>query len=193
MSKVPSIKATGFQSAADDVNRLVESGRLPRAELEARLPAGDLAYLDKALAATTWVPIESYRRIVEILVDLEANGSPEAYLHARGQRAGARLHKLGAYRQFEASTETWGRRVGKVSVTLSSVLYNFTKWNFESVDDDGSFLIVVDEASAFPEVMRFVSQGFIEYTSRAVTKGDERVTSRRPTPDRIEFRGRRER
>jgi hypothetical protein len=137
------------------------------------------------------VPIETYRRVVEILIDLEANGRPEAYLHARGQRAGERLHKLGAYRQFQASTETWGRRVGKISVTLSSVLYNFTKWTFESVDDSGSFTIVVDEAREFPEVMRLVSQGFIEYTSRAVSKGDERVTSRRVSPDRIVFTGRR--
>jgi hypothetical protein len=191
VSKVPSIKATGFQSAADDVNRLVESGCLPRAELEARLEPGDLQYLDKQLAATTWVPIETYRRVVEILIDLEANGKPEAYLHARGQRAGERLHKLGAYRQFEASTETWGRRVGKVSVTLASVLYNFTKWTFESADEIGSFRIVVDEARDFPEPMRFVAQGFIEYTSRAVSKGNERVTSQRVTPDRIVFTGRR--
>ena len=188
---MPSIKATGFQSAADDVNRLVESGRLPRAEVEARLPADDLPYLDKTLAATTWVPIETYRRIVEILIDLEAKGSPETYLHARGQRAGERLHKVGVYRQFEASTETWGRRVGNVSTTLASVIYNFTKWTFEGVDDAGSFRIVVDEAGAFPEVARFTTQGFIEYTSQVVSKGNARVTSERVTPDRIVYTGKR--
>ncbi len=191
MSKVPSIKATGFQSAADDVNRLIESGRLARAEVEARLQPGDLPYLDKQIAATTWVPIETYRRVVEILIDLEANGSPEAYLHARGQRAGERLHKVGVYRQFEASKETWGKRVGNISTTLSSVIYNFTKWTFESAEEIGSFRIIVDEARDLPEVARFTTQGFIEYTSRVVSKSNGRVTSQRVTPDRIIYTGKR--
>jgi hypothetical protein len=191
VSKVPSIKATGFQSAADDVHRLIESGRLPRAELEARLETADLAYLDKTLAATTWVPIATYRRLVEILVELEASGNPEAYLHARGQRAAERLHKVGVYRQFEASTETWGARVGNVTTTLASVIYNFTKWSFGGVDASGTFRIVVDEAREFPEIARFTTQGFIDYTSRVVTKADLRVTSERPTPDRVVYVGKR--
>lgn len=150
MSKPPSIKATGFQSAADDD-----------------------------------------RRIVEILIDLEAKGNPEAYLHARGRRAGERLHKLGAYRQFEASAETWGKRVGNISTTLASVIYNFTKWTFEPAEAVGSFRIVVDEAREFPEVARFTTQGFIEYTSNVVPRSQGRVTSQRVTPERIVYTGKR--
>lgn len=191
MAQPPSIKATGFQSAADDVMRLVGANRISREEVEARLRAEDLRYLDKQLAATTWIPIDTYARLVAILVELEANGQPERYLHGRGVRAGQRLHKAGLYRQFEAKTETWGNRVGKIVTTMSSVLYNFTKWSFEAGTTHGLFRITVDEAREFPEVARFTTQGFIEYTSRTVSRGRESVRSERATEDRIVFIGER--
>ena len=189
MSKTPSIKATGFQSAAEDLQKLVEAGTLPRAELEARLSPEDLRYIDKQLAASTWVQMATYRRIVELLVELEATGSAESYLHERGLRAGERLHKAGLYRQFEASTDVWGNRVGKIATTMAAVIYNFTRWTFEMAEDQRTFRIVVDEAEDFPEVARFTTQGFIEYTSRAVSGGFERVKSERVKPGRIVFTG----
>jgi len=93
MAQPPSIKATGFQSAADDLKKLVDAGRISRAEVEARLRVEDLRFLDKQLAATTWVPIDTYARLVQILIEVEANGPAEAYLHARGTRAAQRLHR----------------------------------------------------------------------------------------------------
>lgn len=188
----PSIKATGFQSAADDLKKLVETGRLSREEVEARLRADDFRYLDKQLAATTWVPIDVYKRVVDILVELEAGAMrPEVYLHNRGARAAERLHKVGIYRQFEASTETWGNRVGKIATTMATVLWNFTKWSFEMGSERGVFTITVDEALDFPDVARYTAQGYIEYTSRVVAGGSVRVTSERPTPSRVIFHGQR--
>jgi hypothetical protein len=194
MSTPPSIKATGFQTAADDLQVHLDSGRLPRAELEARLEPEDLRYLGKALAASTWVPIAAYRRVVELLIELEAEGQPELYLHKRGVRSAERLHKLGLYRQFEASVDSEGVRVGKIAVTMASVIYNFTRWTFETAGSaHGDFEIIVDEARDFPEVARFTTQGFIEYTSKVVARGDGRVRSGRPTPDRVVFSGRKTR
>lgn len=192
MAQPPSIKATGFQSAADDLNRLIETGKLSREEVEARVQAGDLRYLDKQLAATTWVPIDTYRRVVEILIEIEAGGTaPEVYLHNRGVRAAQRLHKAGLYRQFDASSETWGNRVGKIATTMAAVLYNFTKWSFELGHERGTFTITVDEAAEFPDVARYTAQGYIEYASRVVSGGNERVTSQRPLPSRVLFKGQR--
>lgn len=189
VAQPPSIKATGFQSAADDLIRLADAGRISRAEIEARLRAEDMRYLDKQLAATTWVPIDTYARVVDILVELEANGYPEVYLHNRGIRAGQRLHKANIYRQFEASTETWGNRVGKIVTTMSTVLYNFTRWTFELGEGKGIWRITVDEAALFPEVARFTTQGFIEYASRTVSGGNEVVTSERVSRDKLVYNG----
>ncbi|HTO55405.1 MAG TPA: hypothetical protein VMR50_18625 [Myxococcota bacterium] len=187
----PSIKATGFQSAADDLARLIEAGRISRQEVEGRLRADDLRFLGKQLAATTWVPIDIYSRVVDILVELEGGGNAELYLHNRGVRAGQRLHKAGLYRQFDASTETWGNRVGKIATTMASVLYNFTRWSFE-LGEGRTWQIVVDEAREFPEVARFTTQGFIEYTSRTVSGGKEVVRSERVSRERLVYKGERQ-
>jgi len=81
--------------------------------------------------------------------------------------------------------------VGNIATTMASVIYNFTKWSFELTPERGGFTITVDEASAFPDVARYTAQGYIEYTSRAVAGGTVRVTSERPLPSRIIYRGQR--
>jgi hypothetical protein len=188
VSATPSIKATGFQSAADDLARLVETGRISAEELEARLPLGDFAYLNKSLAASSWVPIETYVRVGAILVELEGAGDPQAYFRARGLRAGERLHKVGIYRQFDASVETWGKRAGTLATTLTAVLYNFTRWTFEAKEERGGFQITVEGAREFPDYLRFVGEGFIEYISRHQSRGrNVLVSSTRPTPDRVVY------
>jgi hypothetical protein len=188
VSAKPSIKATGFQSAADDLAQLVATGRVSRAELEARLPRGDFAYLDKALAASSWVPIDTYVRVGAILVELEGASEPQAYFRARGLRAAARLHKAGLYRQFEASVEAWGKRAGTLATTIAAVLYNFTRWSFEARPDRQGFEIAVDDAREFPEYLRFVGEGMIEYMSQHLSPGRKpRVSSKRVAPDRIVY------
>ena len=188
MADAPSIKATGFQSAADDVARLLSEGRLSRADFEARLPAGDRAYLEKQLAASSWVPIATYVRVAAILAELEGRGDARAYFRARGYRAAERLHKAGVYRQFEASVETWGKRAGSIATTMSAVLYNFTRWTFEARPDRGGFEIRIDEAREFPDSLRFVGEGFIEYISRHQSAGKKvEVSSERTAPDRIVY------
>jgi len=188
MADVPSIKAMGFQSAADDIARLLSEGRLSRADFEARLPAGDRGYLEKQLAASGWVPIATYVRVAAILAELEGRGDAHAYFRARGYRAAERLHKAGVYRQFDASVETWGKRAGSIATTMSSVLYNFTKWSFEALPDRGGFEIRIDGAREFPDALRYVGEGFIEYVSMHQSgKKKVEVTSERTSPDRIVY------
>jgi hypothetical protein len=160
---VPSIKATGFQSAADDLAKLLASQKLTRAELEKRLHSGDLQYLGKQLAASSWVPIATYARALDVLIALEGGSDVDAYLRGRGKRAAARLHKMGLYGQFEATVETWGAKVGTITATMGAVLYNFTKWSFESDPDTGSFETTLAEARDYPEALRAVGEGFIQY------------------------------
>jgi hypothetical protein len=188
---VPSIKATGFQSAADDLAKLVAAGRLTRAQLAERLERGDLQYLDKQLAASSWVPVATYARALALLIELEAGSDVEGYLRGRGKRAAERLHKMGLYGQFEATVETWGHKVGTITVTMGAVIYNFTKWSFESDEDNGTFQTTVDEAHSYPDALLAVGEGFIQYLAEHLLPGRKiEVTSQRLTPDRIVFRGR---
>jgi hypothetical protein len=188
MADVPSIKATGFQGAADDIARLLAEKRISRSALEARLPEADRAFLDRQLAASSWVPIATYVRVAAILGELEGRGDVPGYFRARGRRAAERLHKAGVYRQFDASVETWGKRAGSIATTMSSVLYNFTKWTFEAMPDRGGFEIRIDGAREFPDALRWVGEGFIEYVSQHQSgKKKVEVTSERTSPDRIVY------
>ena len=191
MPAVPSIKATGFQSAADDLARLVAAGRLTRAELAGRLERGDLQYLDKQLAASSWVPVATYARALAVLIELEAGSDVAGYLRGRGKRAAERMHKMGLYGQFEANLETWGYKVGTITATMGAVIYNFTKWSFESDPDNGSFQTTVDDARDYPDALLAVGEGFIQYLAENLLPGHKiEVTSQRLTADRIVFRGR---
>jgi hypothetical protein len=188
---VPSIKATGFQSAADDLARLVAEGRISREELEARLLPEDLQYLGKQLAASSWVPIETYLRALNVLVELEAGADTNEYLRERGRRGGERLHKLGLYGQFDASIETWGHRVGTITATMGAVLYNFSRWSFESDAESAAFQTTVDDAYYYPEPLMYVGEGFIQYLAQNLLPGRKvEVEAARTAPDQIVFRGR---
>jgi hypothetical protein len=187
---VPSLKATGFQSAADDLKKLVESGRLTRAELTAQLDPSDIPFLDKQLAASSWVPIATYVRALELLIALEGGRDVHAYLVDRGMRAAERLHKLGLYGQFEASVETWGHRVGTITATMGAVLYNFSRWSFESQPDGNSFRTIIDEALHYPEPLIAIGEGFIQYLAQHMLPDYKiEVNGRRTRPDQIVFTG----
>ena len=194
MPAVPSIKATGFQSAADDLMKLVDSGRMSREELEEQLEPQDLPYLGKQLAASSWVPIATYTRVLEILIAREGGRDVTRYLHDRGWRAAERLHKLGLYGQFDATVETWGHRVGTITATMGAVLYNFSHWSFESDIENGVFTTTVDDAPYYPDYLRVVGEGFIHYLAQHLLPGMKvEVTSERTSPDQVVFRGRFER
>jgi hypothetical protein len=186
----PSIKATAFQSVADDLQRLLEQGRLSRDELEASLEAGDLPFVDEKLAPTAWIPIATYARAVELLARIEAPGRREAYLVERGERAAERLAALGIYSQLEATTERIGQRIGHMIVSLAGAMYNFSAWRYEPQGEERGFAIHVEDAAAMPEVSRFATQGFIQYVATRANGHPTRVASRRPAPDTITFLGR---
>lgn len=189
--KIPSIKGTALQSVHEDVHRLIEAGRLSREALELRLEPEDLLILDAKVAPATWYPIASYARLVEMLVHEEAEGRAREYLMARGARTAERLSAAGIYQQLHASTEQMGPAVGRIVITLASVIYNFTKWHFESRGPDHEFTLFVTEAAEFPEVSRFTTQGFIEFVSNRTSGMPTRVESERPSPDCIIYDARR--
>lgn len=179
--RVPSIKGSGFQSALEDLQRLLDTRKLTREEMEDQLAPDDLIILESKIGPATWVPMDTYRRVLDLLVLIEAHGDVEGYLFQRGWRAAERLHKAGLYSQFDATAEKWGTRVGKLVVTLGPVMYNFTEWRFD-VDAEaplGKFRITVSNAAEFPDCARFTAQGFIEYIARSATSRTVRVTSER--------------
>ena len=58
------IRGPSFQIARRDVLALVESGRLTRAALEARLDPDDLELLHETPRANAWYPLATYDRFL---------------------------------------------------------------------------------------------------------------------------------
>ena len=185
---IPSIKGTAFLSAHDDVHALLARGALTRAALEVALEAQDLRLLDEKVSPTAWYPIASYDRLLRLLCDKEAHGRPEEYLIARGVKAGERIAASGIYQQLDTSAETLGIRTGRIVITVAGLIFNFTSWHFEREGATvGNFSIRVEEATDFPEVARFTTQGFIQNASSRIVGRPMLATSERPLPSRILF------
>lgn len=192
---VPSIKGTAFQSVVEDLQALVGAGRIARDELEARLPAEDLRLLEEKVLPGLWYPLASYRRLTEVLLQVEGGGRPE-YVVRRGARAAERLFAAGLYLQLErgdeigrekrARGEGWTEREGNLVSSLAGAIFNVSRWRF-TVDSEAVHRIEVSEAEELPEVSRLAAQGFIEYTASRLAGGPVRVSSQRPGRGRIVF------
>ena len=194
---VPSIKGTAFQSVVEDVQGLVAAGRIRRAELEARLPGEDLRILEDQVLPGLWYPLATYRRLTEILLEIEGGGKPE-YVVRRGARAAERLFAAGLYLQLERGEEIgarkrergegWTEREGNLVASLAGAIFNVSRWRF-TVDpgEPAVHRIEASEAEDLPEVSRLAAQGFIEYTASRLAGAPVRVTSERLGRGRIAF------
>lgn len=192
-----SIKGTAFQSVVEDLQGLLASGRVTREWIEARIDADDLRILDDKVLPGLWYPLATYRRLTELLVEIEGAGRAD-YVVARGARAAERLFAAGLYLQLERGEEIgadkrergegWTEREGNLIASLAGAIFNVSHWRFRvDPQDPAVHRIEVSEAEALPEVSRLAAQGFIEYTATRLSGGPVRVASERVGRGRIVF------
>lgn len=193
----PAIKGAAFQAVVTDVQALLEAGRVTREVLEARLEAEDVRVLEEKVIPSSWYPIETYRRLTELLLAVEGGGRPQ-YVVERGARAAERLFRAGLYHQLRFGDEralllkrggdTWTQHDGALMATLAGAIFNFSRWRFEVIDvKRRAYRVVASEASALPEVARLAAQGFIQYISTRLTGAPARVTSGRTGAGEVVF------
>ena len=195
MSGEPSIKGSALSSVVEDVRALRATGRISRDQLEVALEPDDIALLDGKVQPALWYPIESYRRLSELLLHVAGHGDP-GYIVDRGQRAAQRLWESGLYVQLQHGEEkaAKARRTGgaltqrdaRLITTLSSAIFNFTRWSYRVEPDDA--VIEVREAERFPEVSMLAARGFLEYVISRLRRVETRVDAVRVARDCVEFR-----
>ena len=194
---VPSIKGSAFESVVHDLTRLIQTGKIAREAVEARLEAEDLLVLEDKVLPGLWYPLASYRRMSELLWELEGNRDP-AYLMARGARSAERLFEAGLYQQMQRGEElgaakrergeAWSEFDGNLMTSLASTIFNVSRWRYRRHPEDVNVnRIEVTGARDLPEVSRWAAQGFIEYMASRMTGVTVLVTSERPAPDRIVY------
>jgi hypothetical protein len=183
---VPSIKGTAFQSLVEDLQRLVEAGRIRRSELAARLHGEDLRILEEKVLPGSWYPLATYRRMTELLMEIEGGGRPE-YVVRRGAKAAERLFAAGLYLQLERGEEIgaskrkqgegWTEREGNLVASLAGAIFNVSRWRFTIDPGDATLQrIEAAEAGDLPDVACHAAQGFVEYTATRLSGAPLRVT-----------------
>jgi hypothetical protein len=127
------------------------------------------------LVTSQWYGIQSYRRLTELLRDVEGEGRND-YVRERGHARGEKLIDGGLYQQMEylgrsrvrramdpkARFEAYGRDL-RLLVTLSQSLLNFSTWTVVPDPDLGDrYRIEVRDAADFPDVLGWSSEGLID-------------------------------
>ncbi len=192
---VPSIKGTAYNSIHDDLHRMLDDGRVSQDELEARLSREELELFESKVLATKWYPIETYRKLLALVAQKDAKGAADEYLVERGWRAAERLAQAGIYRQLgadEGAGKSWGARVSNLVTKISGLLYNFTRWSVDEPENAKLIHVTVDEAKDFGDECRYTAQGFVAFAATLMAGAPVKITSARPTPDRIVYTVRRE-
>ena len=195
MSTQPSIKGSALSSVVEDVRALRDTGRLSAERLESSLAPEHLALLDDKVQPALWYPIEAYRRLTELLLEVSGRGDPQ-YVVDRGQRAAQRLWESGLYVQLQHGEEkaAKARRTGgalserdaRLITTLSGAIFNFTRWSYRL--DDLEAVIEVREADCFPHVSMLAARGCHEDVVSRLRRVETTVRAERTAPDRVEFR-----
>jgi hypothetical protein len=185
-ANVPSIKGSAFRSVREDVKRLVDQGRIEPEELLSFLSDKDRELLDTVITPVSWVPIETYAHMLELLALEEGGNDTIRYLRDRGARAAEQLLS-GTYQSFAAKPGTWGRHVGETMMGMGKLLYNFSDWSFHAETDDVCEIRVTD-ALHFPDPARFTAEGFLKWFAEHAADRPMRVESSRPSPDRVVIR-----
>jgi len=185
---VPSIKGTAYNSVHEDLHHMIDDGRVSRDQLEAALTREELEAFDSKVLASKWYPIATYRKLLSLVAEKEAHGRIEEYLVDRGWRAAERLKEAGIYRQLgsdEGSHKSWGARVADLVAKISGLLYNFTRWSVDEPNNPDIFHVIVDDTKDFVDECRFTAQGFVLFAASMMAGEKVKISSERPTPNRI--------
>jgi hypothetical protein len=180
--------------AREEVLALVAEGRLSWEDLHARLEPGEISLVREMPPSPNWYPIATYDRLVTTLMDVEGGGSNE-YLVERGKQAVESLTAAGLELRIEEASldretaDPWWARVGPALVTLPSAIYSDSNWLLVPGEDRGRFTLEVTDAAGLPESLRHSVQGVLECLATRLIGALVRVTSGRPSLDRVVFRG----
>ena len=189
----PSAKGTIVMGVVATLRKLRKGGQVTNEQLAARLSAAALELLEQKIEYSRWYPMPAFRELVEFEWDVAAKRDP-GYARKSGAQSADRQSESGRYQQLDfagragkAETSSALLLQAKLITTVTAAFYSFLQVSV-AIDPTrpDRLEIVYANAAAFPEALRYATEGFMNQLN--LRQGSKRCwTSERVAPDRIVF------
>lgn len=189
----PSAKGAIVMGVVAGLRKLRTNGLLTNEQLAGRLSNAAFALLEQKIEVGRWYPIGLFRELVDFQFEVVGKRNPD-YARDEGRRSADRQTDSGRYQQLDFAkragrAESSGAIVlqAKLIASLTAAFYNFLETNVGIDPENPQRLqIVYTNASAFPDGLRYATEGFMSRINerQGSTRG---WRSERTTPDRIVF------
>lgn len=182
--KIPSVKGVMLLPSVVVVRRLRDRGAIPEARLE-KLSSATRELLDERIEIAQWYPMDVFSELLEVDWEICGNRDPE-YMRRSGERNAEAMTQAKRYQQLdyleradrpESSTDILRQMRLTSSITLS--YFNFTETTVQMHPDGPHVLqIIYTNTDAFPESLRYSTEGFMNRLNR-VRRSSKKWTSER--------------
>jgi hypothetical protein len=189
----PSAKGAIVMGVVAALRKLRTGGRITNEQLAARLSNAAFALLEQKIEIGRWYPIALFRELVDFQFEVVGKRDPD-YARAEGARSADLQSDSGRYQQLDFAkragrAESSGAIVlqAKLIASLTAAFYNFLETSVGIDPQDPQRLqIVYTNAAAFPDALRYATEGFMSRINelQGSTRG---WRSERAAPDRIVF------
>lgn len=187
-----SVKGIFLAGAVSTVRKAIRQGRVLREQVEARLDAGDLPFLDAKVDPTHWYPVATLGHFLDVLADLHGGDRREALIGI-GRAAADMAARTGQYQQLDRDRRAGDGpggvlRHGRLVTSVITAFYDFSRMSFgPHPGEPDAFQIDWFDVAELPESNRHCAEGFIARVAQFASEGELRVASERPTPDHVVF------
>lgn len=189
----PSVKGAIVMGLVASLRKLRKTGGISNEQLAARLSGAALELFEHKIEVARWYPMAAFAELVMFEWDVVTKRDPEQ-ARAAGALSAERQFESGRYQQLDfaeragkaASTSTFLLEA-KLITTVTAAFYSFLATSV-AIDParPNRLQIVYANAAAFPEPLRYATEGFMNQINRR--QGSSRCWhSERAAPDRIVF------
>jgi hypothetical protein len=200
MTTQSSIKGSIVANHVDVLNKYLADSRPSESALARYFEADDLETLAGPIDKSGWYDIRFYDRMMRFLRDFPGKGD-NGYLVKAGERSAENLINAGLHMQFKYLQRTqhlemtdpterfkaFGRDL-RLLTTISSSILNFaTSTVREDPDHASRWIIQHADASDYPEILCWTTQGFCNRMA-AEHSAHDLWRWERPQLDQIEFK-----
>jgi len=189
----PSAKGSIVMGVVATLRKHRKGGQVSNEQLAARLSGAALELLEQKIELARWYPMPAFAELVAFEWEMIGKRDP-AYARASGALSADRQIESGRYQQMDyakrakkAESRSALLLQARLITTVTAAFYNFLETSV-AIDParPDRLEIVYANAAAFPEPLRYATEGFMNQINQR-QGSPRRWLSDRSAPDRILF------